>query len=304
LTLCRVASAALVFACGAWAAPAAAEGYDGRTMRLSLDRGGVGTVDGATPPPSGVVDFAVGSDLVTGPLLLTGSNGTQVLFSARTTIEPSLTIGLPSDFAIYVRAPFAVYDLGADPQSQLTSSGPYPPSAALLVPLMRDPFTDSRLGLRAEAGLPIGDPASFRGDGGLTARFSAIYQGPVWDAQAIASGGLLLSPELTALNGTTQGGYSIFTGFALKFPREGKVTAITSVEGQVEVVGTNTSFGFAGGGLDFNMGSGTVRAMAGAQYHFDGTEPNGWFGLAFMERVTVVSAPDPNAPYPTKMGAR
>lgn len=270
-------------------ATARAEGYSARPFRLALERRGLATIDGAHPPAAGDVELAVGSDYVHGPLLLTGSNGTQALLSGRWTLEPAVAIGLPSAFALYARAPFAVMDNGVDRTNDLTPTGPFPPVVGGLLPIHRDPRSGGRLSLRGELALPLGDASSFRGDDVTTGRLSLVYGGPVMGAFGLLSGGMILGPTRSV--GSVQiGGPTVSAAAALRFPAETPVGAVVAFDSRVETIGARRTLGLGTVGVDVRVGDSTLRASVGLESRFTDEAPNVWVGVAWMQRAPIVPA--------------
>jgi hypothetical protein len=267
------------------ATTARAEGYNARPFRLALDPRGIGTIDGAHAPERGTATLAVGSDYLHGPLLLTGSSGTEALLRGRWVLEPALSVGLSSGFALFARAPFAVADSAIDRDGALTPAGPFPPVLGGLVPLYRDPFTGSRLSLRAEMGLPIGDPASFRGDRTLTARPSLVYGGKLLGAFAVVSAGAWFGPTREAVGGT-----SVTAGVGARFPADGALAASFSLDGRVEQSGR--AHAALGGGIDVRIEGGSLRLMVGLQHHPGPDLLNPWAGIAWVQDLAVVRNSD------------
>jgi hypothetical protein len=177
-------------------------------------------------------------------------------------------------------------DVGADQTNDITSWGPYPPSLGLLVPLWRDPFTDGHFAVRGEFTLPVGSSSSFRGDDAVTERATAVYGGPVGNTFAVLSVGGMLSPALTTSTGPVGGG-TILTGLAFRIPREAPLACVVSAQGQFDTGGGNDMVGLGSLGLQFRTGSGTAQLLVGAQAHFDGTVPNAWFGIGWVERASA-----------------
>jgi hypothetical protein len=279
---------------------ARAEGYSARYFHVAADARGLGTIDGARAPDPGTGELSIASDYLRGPLLLTGSNGTQALLTGRWVLEPGITLGLPSGFALFARAPFAVMDSGIDRTNDLTPTGPFPPAFGGLVPLYRAPGTNARLSLRAEGTLPIGDASSFRGDDGMTARLSAVYGAPVLRSFALVSFGILFAP--TRSTGTEQlGGTTATAGLAFRFPADAPTAAVVSTDWRVQTEGSHETTALGALGVDVRIGDATIRALAGAQTDFLADSPNLWFGLAWIQDARL--APAPVAPTAQRVGS-
>jgi hypothetical protein len=269
---------------------ARAEGYSARPFRLAVDRESVGTIDGAHAPAAGTLDVAVATDYVRGPLLLTGSDGTQALLSGRWVLEPAITLGLPSAFALYGRLPFAVLDTGIDRTGDLTTTGLFPPIVGGLVPLHRDPRSNGRLSLRAEATLPMGDSSSFRGDDAMTGRVGLVYGGPLLGAFTVVSAGAVFAPARSEWADPI-GGTSVVVGAAARYPAAARMGVVISVDSRVQTAGQNEVIALASGGVDLHIGGASLRALAGAQTDFQSGTTNVWLGLAWIQGVRAAASP-------------
>jgi peptidoglycan-associated lipoprotein len=281
-------------------APARAEGFDARVFRPSSDPSGIGTLDGAQAPASGSFVASVASDAQLEPVVLHQGTTRTDIVSWRVALEPALTVGLGSGFALYARVPFIAADRGQDVSgATLPEAGLLPPAAGALIPLFHEPRNEGRLAARIEIAAPVGTPEQFRGDGALTGRGSLLYGMNLDRARLLFSIGGQAAPVRGV--GDARLGSAGFGGVGLRYPRVSDVAAIASVEVRVDATSPDQSSGLVAGGAELRVGDSCFRILAGAGIHDVIGTPSAMFSLAWVfdpRRPESVAAPPTVEPPP------
>ncbi|MBI5534509.1 MAG: hypothetical protein HY898_17420 [Deltaproteobacteria bacterium] len=265
---------------------ARAEGTNARVYRVSTEPTGIGTLDGAHPPTSGTAFLALSSDVLDRPVWSHQAGVRDNPIPYRVTIDPTLTFGLPSSFALMIRAPFIVQDKGFDVEGRsLSRAGGLPLVAGVLVPIARMPGTNARVSARAEVGLPVGRQESFRGDGGLTGRLGLVFGGPVGPLFTVLSGGIQLAPQASYRDASV--GNVLMGGIGLRFPDKAPVAVFASMDARFEVPDKYRPSGLASGGLEVRFNQSVIRILGGAGVGDTIATPRSWVGLAWIQSVDL-----------------
>jgi hypothetical protein len=281
---------------------ARADGFDARIFRPSSEADGVGTIDGARAPDSGVVAPSIGSDLSIAPVTLAQGSQTNDVINARWVVEPQLSVGVGANFGIYARAPVVAQDWGHDVNgAPLPGAGVLPPSLGVLVPLLRNPLNDGRFALRAEVAAPLGSTGEFRSDGEVTARGALTYGGYWHQAYVLAAVGGQLAPIRGV--GDAQIGHSITAGVALRVPIGPRLSVFGSIDARFDMDFADQGSALVGLGVEAKSGHsifrllgaagirdviGTPRGMIALSWSFDASRPP-----AFMQPMPMEPVPPP-----------
>ncbi|HEY2515670.1 MAG TPA: OmpA family protein [Polyangiaceae bacterium] len=278
-----------------WALPGHAEGFDARIYRPSSDMSGIGTLDGARAPVSGAFVASVASDAQLEPVVLRQGALRTDIVPWRVAVEPALTVGVGSQFALYARVPFVAADRGEDASgAALPGAGLLPPAVGVLVPLFREPRNEGHLSARLELAAPVGTPEQFRGDGSVTGRGTLLWGMNFDRTNLLVSLGGQAAP--TRGVGDAQLGNAAFAGVGVRYPRDSDVAAVASVEARIDVTVPDQSSGLVSAGADIRVGDSYFRALAGAGVHDVIGTPSAMFSLAW---VWDPHHAEPSAPWPT-----
>jgi hypothetical protein len=281
-----VLSAAALTACLAVLGRARAEGFEARAWRVATDPEGVGTLDGAHAPRSGSVVLALASDFAREPVSKRQAGVSDEPLAHRLSVEPAAVFGLPSMFAVIVRAPFVAHDKGYETSGRaLATAGALSPSVGVLVPIARDAATDARVAARAQVAFPVGRQEAFRSDGAVTGRLGLVYGGPVGPVFTLLSGGLELAPSRGYQNATLSN--ALLAGVGIRVPRAPPVGAVASADARFQTDGSYRPSALASGGLDIRVGGTSVRALGGVGVGETAGTPRFWVGVAWTQSIEL-----------------